>query len=110
VESSWLNLPSAAAQNDEELIVDVIVKKMELGKMDYKCRHVCFELVNSWLLGQEFRKNILKYCSNLRTQFKLNISKHCVFVDQLRRKHKFLTYSLASRPQSIAKKWVYVMS
>jgi hypothetical protein len=47
VESSWLNLPSAAAQNDEELIVDVIVKKMELGKMDYKCRHVCFELVNS---------------------------------------------------------------
>jgi len=31
VESSWLNLPSAAAQNDEELIVDVIVKKMELA-------------------------------------------------------------------------------
>ena len=47
VESSWLNLPSAAAQNDEALIVDVIVKKMELGKMDYKCRHVCFDLVNS---------------------------------------------------------------
>ena len=101
VESSWLSLPNASAQNDEALIVDVIVKKMELGKMDYKCRHVCFYLVNC--LSDLSKASRFKN-STMRRKFELNISKHCVFVEQLCRKHKFLTYSLASRPQSIAKK------
>ena len=72
VESSWLNLQTVAAQNDEALIADVIVKKMELGKMDYMLRNVCFTPENRIM---DYRRLFqrLSISPQLDTWFLLNL-------------------------------------